>query len=311
MKPDISYPKLRAFYYVARYCSARKAAQALFVTEGAISQQIADLERRLQKRLFVRLQRKTTLTSDGINLLKLVTPLVERCENIGLEFERIAGTLRGEVRIASWTGMVLHILPEYVKQFKAAYPECDIILYNVSNKEILSMMLTGEADVGIGSMEKLPPEIMGWELWRFKRCCITPLGHPLTKLKRITLEDLAKYPFILADRGGAGGIRQESLLRSCNPDLKVVMEAINWEVIIKYVEMGIGVSIVPEIMLQPKDKERLFYRSLSESEKRLGYSRYGILLMKDKYLVPGAQEFIRLLSPELAHSLDDSISFQK
>jgi DNA-binding transcriptional LysR family regulator len=93
MKPDISYPKLRAFYYVARYGSARKAAQALFVTEGAISQQIADLERRLQKRLFVRLQRKTTLTSDGINLLKLVTPLVERCENIGLEFERIAGTL--------------------------------------------------------------------------------------------------------------------------------------------------------------------------------------------------------------------------
>jgi hypothetical protein len=75
--------------------------------------------------------------------------------------------------------------------------------------------------------------------------------------------------------------------------------------------MGIGVSIVPEIMLQPKDKERLFYRNLSESEKRLGYSRYGILLMKDKYVVPGAQEFIRLLSPELAQSLNDSVFFHK
>ena len=104
---------------------------------------------------------------------------------------------------------------------------------------------------------------------------------------------------------------QEFLLRSCNPELKVVMEAINWEVIIKYVEMGIGISIVPEIMLTPAAKKRLFYRSLSESEKRLGFSRYGILLMKDKYLVPGAQEFIRLLSPELAHSLNDSSFFDR
>lgn len=309
MKIEISYTKLRTFYYVARYLSARRAAEALFITEGAVSQQIADLERRLRKKLLVRRERKTTLTPDGVNLLKLVTPLVERCENIGMEFERIAGTLRGEVRIASWTGMVLHILPEYVKQFKMLYPECDIVIYNVSNKEILSMLFAGEADVGIGSLEKLPPEIIGWELWRFERCCIAPLGHPLSKLKRITLEDLAKYPFILADRGGAGGIRQESLLRSCNPGLKVVMEAINWEVVIKYVKIGIGVSIVPEIMLQPEDKENLFFKNLSESEPRLGYSRYGILLMKDKYVVPGAREFISLLSAAVGHSLDDSIFF--
>lgn len=291
---------------MARYSTARKAAQVLYVTEGAVSQQIADLERRLRRKLFVRLHRKTTLTPDGINLLKLVAPLVERCENIGLEFERIAGTLKGEIRIASWTGMVLHVLPEYVKQFKATYPECDIILYNVSNKEILSMVLSGEADVGIGSMQDLPPEIAGWELWHFKRCCIAPLGHPLSKLKHVTLNDLAKYPFILADRGAAGGAYQEALLRACNPDLKVVMEAVNWEVVLKYVEMGIGVSIVPEIVLQPEDKKVLFSRSMSESEKRLGYSRYGILLMKGRYLVPGVQEFIRLLSPDLAHSLVDS-----
>lgn len=240
-----------------------------------------------------------------MSLFRLVAPLVERCENILVEFERVTGTLKGKIGIASWTGMVLYVLPEYVMQFKAAYPECDIILYNVSNKEILSMVLKGDADLGIGSMQELPSEIAGWELWRFNRCCIAPLGHPLSELEQVTLSDLAKYPVILADRGGAGGIYQEALLRSCNPDLKVVMEAVNWEVVMKYVEMGIGVSIVPEIVLQPEHKKALFFQSMSESEERLGFSRYGILLKKGKYLVPGAQEFIKLLSPGLARSLLD------
>ena len=305
MKPDISYSKLRTFYYVARYSNARRAAQTLYITEGAVSQALADLERRLSRKLFVRMHRKTTLTSDGITLYKLVAPIVERCENIWSEFERIVGTLKGKIRIASWTGMVLHVLPEYVMQFKAAYPECDIILYNVSNKEIISMVRKGDADMGIGSIQKLPPEIVGWELWRFSRCCIAPLGHPLSKMDHVTLEDLAKYPFILADRGGVGGIRQEALLRSCNPDLKVVIEAVNWEVVIKYVEMGVGVSIVPEIVLQTEDKKSLFFQNMSESEERLGFSRYGVLLKKNRYLAPGAQEFITLLSPDLAQSLVD------
>jgi DNA-binding transcriptional LysR family regulator len=308
MKPDISYSKLRTFYFMARCCNARKAARALFVTEGAVSQQIADLERRLSRKLFVRLHRKTTLTPDGINLYKLVAPLVESFENIGLEFERISGTLKGQIKIASWTGLVLHILPEYVKQFQATYPECEIILYNVSNKEILSMVLSGDADMGIGSLQALPSEIVGWELWRFKRCCIAPLGHPLSKLKHVTLKDLVKYPFILADRGGAGGNYQAALLRTLNPDLKVVMEAVNWDVVVKYVEMGLGVSIVPEIVLQPEDKKALFFQSLSESEKKLGFSRYGILLRKGKYLVPGAREFIAFLSPKLAQSLAGPLS---
>ena len=256
----------------------------------------------------MRLHRKTTLTPDGVNLFKLVAPLVESFENIGLEFERISGTLKGQIRIASWTGLVLHILPEYVKQFQATYPECDIVLYNVSNKEILSMVLSGDADVGIGSLQQLPSEIIGWELWRFKRCCIAPLGHPLSRLRQVTLKDLVQYPFILADRGGAGGNYQEALLRALNPDLKVVMEAVNWEVVVKYVEMGLGVSIVPEIVLQPEDKKALFFQSMSESEKKLGFSHYGILLRKGKYLVPGAREFIAFLSPKLAQSLIGPLS---
>ncbi|MBN1834017.1 MAG: LysR family transcriptional regulator [Deltaproteobacteria bacterium] len=307
MTPDISFTKLRTFYYAARYCSARKAAQALYVTEGAVSQQITDLERRLSRKLFMRLGRKTTLTSDGTSLFKLVAPLVERCENIISEFDLISGTLKGKIKIASWTGIVLSLLPEYVMQFKANYPECDILLYNVSNKDIISMVLSGDVDIGIGSINKLPPEIVGWELWRIKRCCIAPPGHSISKVEHLTLEELAKHSFILADRGGSGGIAQEALLRSLNPDLKVVMEAISWEVVIKYVKIGLGISIVPEIALHPEDKKSLFFKSMSESEERLGFSRYGILLRKNRYLVPGAQEFIKLLSPDLLHSLGDFI----
>jgi DNA-binding transcriptional LysR family regulator len=158
------------------------------------------------------------------------------------------------------------------------------------------LLLTGDVDFGIGSMATLSPEIIGKELWRSHRYCIAPLGHPLSKQKKVTFDDLAKYPVVLVDRGGIGGIYLESMLRACNPNLRVTMEAASWEVVMKYVEMGMGVSMAPGIVFQPKDKKRMFVCDMTVSDERVGYSRHGILIKKGKYLSPPAEEFIRSLS---------------
>jgi LysR family cys regulon transcriptional activator len=296
----IPYSKLKMFYYVARCGSYSKAALELYVSKGAVSMQLSDLEQRLETQLFERSNRKTVLTPDGISLFNIVAPIVERCESVGLEFEKVAGKIKGEIKIASWTGLLLHILPKYVKSFMSAYPECDIVLVNVSGKEIRSLVLSGEVDFGIGSMANLPAEITGSELWRFNRYCIAPIGHPLSKKKRITFDDLAMYPVVLPDRGGTGGIYLETMLRACNPNLKVRMVAFSWEVVMKYVELGLGVSMAPSIVIQPKDRKRLFFCNMSGSDERVGFSSYGLLIRKGKYLSPAAEEFIRSLSSDLA-----------
>jgi DNA-binding transcriptional LysR family regulator len=297
MVPEIPYSKLKVFYYVAVNSSFKKAAISLYITEGAVSQQVRNLEQLCGKRLFERSSRKVALTPDGLNLFNLFAPVVEKLETIGVEFERITGKLRGNVKVASFEAMLLYVFPKYFEKFRNTYPECEITLFNVSGRQIRSMVLSGEVDFGIGSVEALPNEIMGKELWNYERYLVAPLGHPLSRQKRLTLEDITGHSIIVPDKEG-GGRRLVDKLLQFNPNLKVTMEAISWEVVMKYVELGFGVSIVPAIVIQPKDRKRLYIRNMSSLDERIGFSRYGILIKKVKYLSPAAKELIRFLSPD-------------
>ncbi len=209
----------------------------------------------------------------------------------------MSGTIQGQVRIASFTAMFLYIFPPYLAKFGRLYPECEVILANVSGKEIRSMVMSGEADFGIGSMVALPEGMVGKELWSFERYFIAPLGHPLSKMKKITYKDMSNYPIVMPDQGGTGGGQLENLLRSFNPNLKIKMDAISWEVVMKYVELGYGVSVAPALVIQPKDRKRLYVSNISRSDKMAGLSRYGILIKKGKYLTPAARELIKFLAP--------------
>jgi len=297
---EISYSRLKTFYYIATEKSFRKAADNLYITEGAVSQQIKDLETRLGKRLFERSSRKVNLTLDGLNLFNLIAPLIEKVENVVDEFQQISGKLRGKITVASFEAMLLHVLPDYLKRFRNKYPECEIFLVNGASKEIESMVLSGRVDFGIGSTEDLPAEIIGKELWRFKRYFIAPLDHALSKKKRLTLQDMARFPFVMPDRASKTGHRVVKELERHNPNLKVTVEAGDWEVVMKYVEMGFGVSVLPGIVLQhrDKDKKRLYMKDLSEVDKKFGFSQYGLLVKRGKYLSPAARELVKYLSPD-------------
>ncbi len=295
MQPAIPYSKLKTFYYVAVNKSFRKASLRLYVSEGAVSHQIKDLESRLEKKLFERSNKKTVLTPDGANLFSLIAPIIERLENVVDEFQEKSGVLRGEIRIASFEAMLLHIFPAYLNQFRNDFPECEIRLFSVSGRQIRSMVLSGEVDLGFGSVENLPEKIVGRELWQFDRYIITPLGHPLSKKKQMTIHDVARYPIVMPDKGGTSGQALDAKLRAYNPNIKVTVETGNWEVVMKYVELGFGVSVLPAICENAKDNDRIYLRPSSDI---LGYSRYGILFKKGKYITPAARALIRFFSSD-------------
>jgi len=273
MQPEIPYSKLKTFYYVAVNKSFRKASLNLYVTEGAVSHQIKDLESRLGKKLFERSNKKTELTPDGANLFSLIAPIIERLENVVDEFQEKSGVLRGEIRLASFEAMLLHIFPTYLDQFRNEFPECEIRLFS-----------------------DLPEKIVGRELWQFDRYIITPLGHPLSKKKQMTIHDVARYPIVMPDKEDTSCQALDRRLRTHNPNLRVTVEAGNWEVVMKYVELGFGVSVLPGICENAKDNDRIYLRPSSDI---LGYSRYGILVKKGKYISPAARALIKSLSKDL------------
>lgn len=294
MNVDIPYTRLKTFYYVAVNKNFKTAAQALSVTEGAVSQQIKDLESRLEKILFERSNRQVNLTPDGSLLFSIISPIIERIDNVASEFKERTGRIIGNVKIASFEDILLHVFPKYLGKFKTRYPDCELRLFNVPGKQIRNLVLKGEVDFGVGSVENLPMEIEGKELWRFERYFIAPLGHPLSRKKSLTMEEITKYPLVIPDKEGTQGGTLDRVLRNYNPNLKVTVEAVGWEVVKKYVAMGFGVSMIPELSIQPKDRRAFCLKPMSDA---LGYSHYGLLIKKQKYLSPAARTFIRFLSP--------------
>ncbi len=295
MNVDIPYSRLKTFYYAAINKNFKSAAQALSVTEGAISQQIKDLESRLEKKLFERSNRQINLTPDGSVLFSIVSPIIEKIDNIANEFKEKTGTIVGKIKIASFEDILLYIFPNYLEKFKSQHPGCELRLFNVPGKQIRALVLKGEVDFGVGSVEDLPVGIEGKELWRFERYFIAPLRHPLSRKKSLTMEEIARYPLVMPDKEGTQGRTLDRVLRNYNPNLRVTVEAGGWEVVKKYVAMGFGVSLLPELSIQPKDRKSLYLKPASDVA---GYSSYGLLIKKRKYLSPAARAFIRFLSPE-------------
>lgn len=298
MKPEIAYAKLKTFYYVVKENGFKKAAVKLFITEGAVSQQIKDLETRLGKRLFERsTNRKIRITSDGQNLFNLTAPFVEKFENLVDEFDQMSGVLTGSVKVASFWTMMLLVLPKHFTDFRTKYPECEIFLVNATQEDIVSMVMSGEADFGIASVEYLPAGVVGTKIWEFKRYFVAPMGHPLTKRKKLTFKDIAEFP-VVSNRASWSGQRFRKELERHNPNLKVTVEASDWELVMSYVEMGFGVSVLPELLVRRNAGKRIYFRDLKEVNAEIGDSQYGILLRKGKYLSPAARELVRIIYPE-------------
>ncbi|MCL5406774.1 MAG: LysR family transcriptional regulator [Deltaproteobacteria bacterium] len=297
MQVDISYSRLKTFYYVATNRSFKTAALKLSVTEGAVSQAIKDLESKLETRLFDRSSRSVNLTAIGQNLFAIVAPVIEQLDHVVEEFEESKGRIYGKVKVASFEVMLLTVFPQRLNIFNTTYPECEVILYNTSGQQLRSMVTNGDVDFGIGSLNNLPDDIIGEEILQCDRCLITPLRFFKFRKKRVTLDDIAQHSIVVPDEGGSGGTGGKAAidkLRAINPNLKVSMEAAGWHVVMKYVELGFGISFLPEIALQ-QDHKSLFCIPVSHL---IGNSRYGILLKRGKYHSPAARKLMSFFLPD-------------
>ena len=241
------------------------------------------------------------LTLEGERLFKLAAPVIEEFENIGDEFAKIRGTLRGEAKIVSFGPMLSNVLPKILMEFRAKHPESEIFLFTGSANDIQSMVLSRTVDFGIGSMDELPEGIIGTEVWRSKRYLITPRDHRFVRRKNLSVKDLADVSIVMPNMASHTGELLLKELKRYNPNPKITVEASDWELVMRYVEMGFGISWLPEIVLQPQDKKRVHFKDFGEIEgvqppDRV--SRYGLLIRKGGYPSPIARELIKILCPE-------------
>ncbi|HEV2213351.1 MAG TPA: LysR family transcriptional regulator substrate-binding protein, partial [Gammaproteobacteria bacterium] len=165
-----------------------------------------------------------------------------------------------------------------------------IRLHNVTGRNGMAMLHADEADFAVGSMQEVPDDMIYKPLFSYQTMLITALDHPLMQLDRIRLEDLAPYNLILPPQNLSTWRRVGEVFRKHKLKYTVRLEVGGWEVIKRYVEEGLGISIVSSICL------RQSYRLRAVSMKHYFPERsYGVVYRRGKFLTPQARRFIDML----------------
>jgi DNA-binding transcriptional LysR family regulator len=289
--------QLRAFCHVARLGSVSRAAEAVFLSQPAVSLQLGALESELGVALFERLGRRLSLTREGQALYELARPLVDGLDALEGDFRtRLRGLSAGELNIAAGSSTILYFLPPLVQAFRAAHPEVQLKLHNVTGKDGLALIRSDEVDLAVGSMLDVPNDLDYAPVQSFDPMLITPLDHPLAQLATLRLEDLSPYGLILPPRRLTTYRLVDLVFQQRRVPYTVALEVGGWEVIKQYVAMGLGISIVTGICLEEADRARLAIRPLREW---FPPRSYGVVIRKGKYLSPQARAFVDLVKPSL------------
>ena len=153
-------------------------------------------------------------------------------------------------------------------------------------------------------MLEVPEDIDYRPIFDFKTMLITPLDHSLAgkRAANIRLEDISPHGLILPPRHLATWRRVEMIFGQHKVSYTVTLEAGGWEVIKKYVEMGLGIAIVTAICL--KGDEKIAKIPL---DRFFPNRSYGVVMRKRKYLSPPARQFLEMMAPDFSGQLEKSV----
>lgn len=288
--------ELRAFCVTRQEGSMTKASEILYSSQPTISLHIKLLEKTLGVSLFGRHGPCLKLTTEGEILYDIVSPLVQGIDGIKKNFTASYNNLStGELTIAAETSTILRTLQKSLKIFAHDYPGVRLKLANVTGYEARNLILSGEADLAISSLLDIPKNLTSVPLVSYPSVLIMPKNHPLTELPKVTLKDIGRYGMILPP-SSYSSYRLVKMVFALNAaSFTIALEAGGWEVIKKYVGLGVGVSIATEICVTAADRENFAIVNLDEF---FPARKYGIVTKAENTLSAPAQKFIEILSDE-------------
>ncbi len=238
--------QLEYFVAVARHGQFTRAADALWVTQSALSQQIRRLEAELGVVLLRRTPRGAELTPAGEDLLARAEVALAELARAREELDHHAGVTRGRVRVAATTIDTLR-LPAALAAFHRAHPGLQVALRHAPSADVLALVLTGGVDIGVGGSPRgeMPAGLRVEELSEEEMSAMLPAGDPLAGGRAIGLADLSGRAFILPEPGS--GLR-EAVIGACEKAgfSPVPLFEISDPATVRHlVHAGLGVSIVP------------------------------------------------------------------
>jgi len=278
------------------------AAQKLHTSQPGVSKQIKLLEDELGFQIFTREGRNLTrITPAGQQVIERAVRILQETQAIRDLATELRDEGRGSLSIGTTHTQARYVLPEVIRDFRARYPQVRLNLHQGTTEQIAEMVAQDRIDCAIATgSEHLFADMTLLPCYRWHRVIVVPREHPLAAVPRPTLKQLGAYPLVTYTFSFAGpsSLPQAFAKAGLTPD--VAITARDADVILAYVRLGLGVGIVAEMAVDPKEDTDLVAIDASHLFSAhvtwIGFRR-GVLLRRYMY------EFVQLLAPHLDRRL--------
>lgn len=244
--------RLRVFREVANQASFRRAAEALYITQPAVTQQIKALEEELGSRLFDRNGGKVRLTAAGEVLLRRASEAEATLSRAIEEIGTLEGEVRGGLRVAASTTIAQYVLPRLLAEFAGQHPGVRLELESANTQRVVEAVANGDAPIGLieGPAHRQELQVERW--LEDELMLVVPSAHEWAG-KEVSLSALGSARLLVRERGSGTREVLEQALKAANAPvhrLQIAMELSSTEAILACIEAGLGVGFVSRFALE-------------------------------------------------------------
>jgi DNA-binding transcriptional LysR family regulator len=248
----VNLEQLRAFVEVARVGNFTRAADRLHLAQPSLSRQITTLERDLGAELFHRARGGSTLTTAGEALLPLARRMLADAESVRRELGELAGLQRGRVRLGATPTLCISLVAEVFSAFHTAHPGIELQVSEHGSRRLLEELGGGELDLalittsGAASADRFTVAPLLVEELVVISSSSAP---PVTDRDAISLADVAGLPQVVFSSTYDLRATTDAAFRAAGVTPSTIVEGAEMDAVLRFVERGLGVAIVPAMVL--------------------------------------------------------------
>jgi DNA-binding transcriptional LysR family regulator len=244
----VEIDQIETFLAIVTYGGFHKAAEALHVSQPAISGRVRALEQSLGAELFTRGRARPELSPAGKALRPHAEELLRTVAMARRAIHELQPQTAGTLRIAASLSVCTYLMPEVMEKYKAANPDVMVHLRSGNSMQVLKMVLEGEADIGVARSLN-HPEV---ETMTLRDDPLVLVGHRAlcpADQRQVSLEEVEAWPLIFYDRGSSDWTLTQGLFRRAGLIPNVVLEVETIEAAKRMVERKLGFGFLPQIAL--------------------------------------------------------------
>ena len=279
----------KVFKEVAEAGNITAAAQALFLSQSAVSQSIKQLETDLQTRLFARNSRGVSLTPEGKMLYEYVRNAISLLETGEAKLSQTHELQLGHLTIGASDTVASQFLLPYLDSFHRQYPAIRIQIVSGRSHKILSLLQSGKVDIAFASTPQEAASLQTYSCFSTHQIFVAAADYPCDLDHEYTLEEIAAFPLILLDRKASSRLYLEKFFLQNGLHLDPEIELGSRSLLVDLAGIGFGVAGVTKEFVQ-KDLERGDLKEL-KTTFTIPPRSVDLCVLRDVPLTAAAQRF--------------------